>query len=127
MRVRPFFWLFLALACTGILIFSANISVIDIPMQAHIDQVSTASTHMTSVLLTLTDPEGEPIAQAQITPQAYMLTMSMGPQQISVRSRGQGLYLAEIHFSMAGLWHIDITAHADGFHAAQESLQLTVV
>lgn len=127
MRVRPFFWLFLASVCIGILIFSASISVIDIPMQAHIDQVSTASAHLTSVLLTLTDPEGEPIGQAQITSQAYMMAMSMGPQQVSVESRGQGLYLARIYLSMGGFWHINITVHADGFHTAQESLQLTVL
>src|SRR4029077_13158957 len=93
MRVRPFFWIFLACVCTGILIFSATISASKVmPMQARIDQISAPAMNLTSVLLVLTDTEGEPIDQARVTPDVHMPTMRMGPQQTKVESLGQGHY-----------------------------------
>jgi hypothetical protein len=50
----------------------------------------------------------------------------MGPQRIKIKALGQGTYLTLIHFSMAGLWKIEITAHADGFNTVQQALQLFV-
>lgn len=128
MRVRPFFWIFLAFVCAGILIFSASISASKaMPMQARIDQISAPAMSQTSVLLVLTDTEGEPIDQASITPDVHMPTMQMGPQQMKVKPLGQGHYLAQIRFSMAGFWQIDIIARADGFNTARQSIQLTVL
>lgn len=127
MRVRPFFWIFLATVCTGVLIFAATISAYrSVPMRAHIDQISTVATDATFVRLRLTDPEGLPIDQASIIPSAYMLEMNMGPQQASVRSLGQGVYLAQIQFSMAGAWKVDIVARADGFETMQQSIQINI-
>ncbi len=128
MRVRPFFWIFLATVCAGVLIFAATISVYkSIPMQAHIDQVSTVAANSTIVRLHLTDPEGMPIDQANIIPQASMLDMHMASQRTSVQSLGQGIYLAQISFSMAGAWKIDITARADGFDPIQQSILVDVL
>ena len=128
MRIRPFFWIFLATVCTGVLVFAAAISAYKaLPMRAHIEQVSTTSAESTLVRLSLTDLEGVPIDQALITPRVSMLTMQMGPQQIKVEPLGEGLYLAQIHFSMAGAWKIDIAAYADGFDAVQQSIQLMVL
>jgi nitrogen fixation protein FixH len=127
MRVRPFFWIFLTFTCACVLVFAATISVYrTFPMHARIDQVSTVSGNSTSVRLVLTDSEGEPIDQARITPDVYMLAMPMGPQQVMIKALGQGAYLALIHFSMIGSWEIDITAHADGFDATRQSIQLVV-
>jgi nitrogen fixation protein FixH len=127
MRVRPFFWILLASVSASILIFAATVSAYKtLPMHAHIDQVSTVSTGSTSVRLSLTDPEGMPIDRAKVTPYASMLTMPMGPQQISIEPLGRGLYQAQIHFSMAGFWKIEFVARADGFEATRQSLQLTV-
>ena len=128
MRVRPFFWILLASVCTSILIFATTISVYEtVPMRAHIDQVSTVATELTSVRLSLTDSEGAPIDQAKVIPYASMQAMEMGPQQTRVEWLGNGHYLAQIHFSMAGSWKIDIVAHADGFEAIQQSIELTVL
>jgi nitrogen fixation protein FixH len=127
MRVRPFFWLLLTTVCIGVLVFAGAISIHKlVPMQAHIDQVSTVAADATAVRLRLTDSEGMPIDQAIITPHASMPAMQMAPQRIKVQSLGQGVYLTRITFSMAGAWKIDIIAHADGFDAVQQSLLITV-
>lgn len=128
MRVRPFFWLLLTTVCIGVLVFAGAISIHKlVPMQAHIDQVSTASVGATSVRLHLTDSEGLPIDQARVTPHASMPAMQMPPQQINVQPLGQGVYLARISFSMAGSWKIDIIAHADGFDAVHQSIEIMVL
>ncbi len=127
MHVRPFFWFLLAAVCTGVLVFAVTIPACRVlPMRAHIDEVSMVNESSTLVRLTLTDPEGAPIDQAQITSRVYMLTMSMGPQQTKIEPLGQGTYLAQIHFSMAGSWRVEITAHADGFDVTRQLIQLTV-
>jgi nitrogen fixation protein FixH len=128
MRVRPFFWIFLVAVCSSVLIFAVTISVYrSVPMQAHIDQISTSVVQTTEVRLRLTDSEGLPIDQARIIPQVSMLAMPMDAQQVHVQALGQGIYLAQISFSMAGSWQIDLIAQADGFDAAHQSIQLNVV
>lgn len=125
MRVRPFFWAMLTVICIGILLFAEIISMHrSTPMQVHIDQVSTATFDAASIRLRLTDSEGLPIERASIIPQASMPTMLMAPQQIEIEALGQGLYMAHIRFSMTGAWQVEITAHADGFAPAQQSLAL---
>src|SRR5260370_10585735 len=127
MRVRPFFWIFLVAVCSSVLIFAVTISVYrSVPMQAHIDQISTSVVQTTEVRLRLTDSEGLPIDQARIIPQVSMLAMPMDAQQVHVQALGQGIYLAQISFSMAGSWQIDLIAQADGFDAAHQSIQLNV-
>lgn len=96
-------------------------------MQAHIDQISITAAQMTEVRLHLSDSEGLPIDQARVIPSVSMLTMPMGTQRIRVQALGQGIYLAQIRFSMTGLWTIDLIAHADGFEAIQQSVQLTIL
>lgn len=128
MRVRPFFWALLTLACAAVLIFAATVSIGRVlPMHAHIDQVLSVSADATLVRLHLTDSEGTPIDRANVSPQAFMPSMPMEPQQISVQACGQGIYLARINFSMTGLWKIEILARAAGFAPTRQSLQLTVL
>lgn len=127
MNVRPIFWILLAFVCAGVLLFAAGISATKVvPMRARIDQISNTSGQATSLRLALTDPEGEPIDQASIIPSVSMVAMRMGPQQIKIQPLGQGLYLTQIHFSMAGSWQITITARADGFDVVHRSIQLFV-
>lgn len=128
MRIRPFFWIILVSMCVSVLIFATIISLQrSAPMQAHIDQISITTSQTTVVRLHLSDSEGLPIDQASITSHVSMLTMPMGAQQIRVQALGQGTYLAQISFSMRGIWQIDLIAHADGFEAIQQSVQLTVL
>jgi nitrogen fixation protein FixH len=128
MRVRPFFWFMLVAVCLGVLTFAANMPVARVvPLMAHIEQVSTSNSSSAEVRLRLTDTEGMPVDQARVTPQASMPDMVMAPQTANVQALGQGLYLASINFSMAGAWKIDITAHADGFAATNQSIVIDVV
>lgn len=128
MRIRPFFWLILVSMCIGVLVFAATISLQrSVPMQASIDQISITAAQTTIVHLHLSDSEGLPIDQAKIVSHASMLTMRMSTPKIRVQALGQGSYLAQISFSMRGIWQIDLIAHADGFDAIQQSVQLTVL
>jgi nitrogen fixation protein FixH len=128
MRIRPFFWIMLAIICAGILIFAATISVHkSVPLQAHIEQISTSTASSAQVRLRLTDSEGMPVDQARVTPQVSMLNMVMAPSPTRVQPLGQGLYLANINFSMTGFWKIDIVARADGFAPLDQSITLNVV
>jgi nitrogen fixation protein FixH len=127
MRIRPFFWLILVSICISVLIFAATISIQrSVPMRASIDQISITAAQTTVVRLHLSDSEGLPIDQARIVSHVSMLTMQMSTQQIRVQALGQGTYLAQINFSMTGIWKVELIVHADGFDAIQQSVQLTV-
>src|SRR5947199_2999014 len=105
MRVRPFFWFFLALSCTGVLIFAALLHT-QAPaiMRVQLDQQRPVAKGFTTVELRLTDSQGLPIEQAQVLPDARMTNMNMVTDQIRVEPLGQGNYMAQIHLYMAGPW-----------------------
>lgn len=128
MRIRPFFWIMLATVCASVLIFAANISVYkSVPLQAHIEQITTSTASSAQVSLRLTDSEGMPVDRASITPHASMPSMTMAAPLTRVQPLGQGIYLASLSLSMAGSWKIDIIAHADGFDTLQQSIVVNVV
>ena len=127
MRVRPIFWCFLALCCIGVLIFAATMREHSpAVLQLHIDQQHPVSTRITTLELHLTDPQGLPIEQAQVSPGAKMTNMDMVTKQIHVRSLGQGNYSVELQLYMAGPWEISIVAYADGFDSLQRTLFVQV-
>jgi nitrogen fixation protein FixH len=126
MRVRPFFWILLTAVCIGSVLLAAAVSLRHtLPMQARIDRVSAVAS-ASFVRLLLTDSEGTPIDQANVIPRVSMPAMPMEAQHTSVQALGQGVYLAQISFSMAGLWQIDLLVHADGFAPVRQSLRLAV-
>ena len=127
MRVRPFFWIFLASICIGTLCFAGAMTGWweALPMQVHIDPVVALAPGSVLVDLHLTDTEGVPIDQAQITPHISMPAMPMGRQQMNVQSLGQGLYVAHCTLSMLGTWKIDVVVNAPGFESSQQSLLFT--
>jgi len=127
MRVRPFFWFFLALSCTGVLIFAALLHTqAPAVMRVQLDQQHPVASSFTTVKLHLTDSQGLPIEQAQVLPNARMTNMSMVTNQIHVESLGQGTYLAQLQLDMAGPWEISIEAHADGFEPIAKNLYVQV-
>lgn len=128
MRVRPIFWLLLALSCAGVLIFAATFRLpVPAVMQVHVTQtVPTSVGFETSIELHLSDAQGIPIDQAQITPDAYMTNMAMSAQHIQVFTRGDGYYEVFVPLSMAGPWAIHIAAAADGFDTQQRTLPIQV-
>lgn len=73
MRVRPFFWFFLAFSCISVLIFAALLRT-QAPalMRVQLDQQHLAESGFTTLELHLTDSQGLPIEQAQVLPHARM-------------------------------------------------------
>ena len=127
MRVRPIFWCFLALSCIGVLIFAAVMREHSpAVIQVHIDQKTPVSSGITSLELHLSDLQGLPIEQAQVSPSAKMTNMNMKTDRILVRPLGQGNYRIQLQLYMAGPWEILIVAHADGFDSLQHTLFVQV-
>lgn len=127
MRVRPFFWILLATICIGTLTFAGVLTRCweTLPMQVKIDPVVTLAPGAVLVDLHLTDTEGLPIDQAQITPHVSMPAMPMGQQHMSVQALGHGLYVAHCTLSMLGTWKLDVIVNAPGFASSKQSLVFT--
>src|SRR2546428_7713654 len=127
MRVRPFFWFFLALTCTSVLIFAALLHTqAPAVMRVHLDQQHPVSNGFTTLELHLTDSQGLPIEQAQVLPNARMTNMDMVTNHFRVKPLGLGNYLAQFQLYMAGPWEISIEAHADGFEPIAQTLIVQV-
>ncbi len=121
MRVRPFFWVFLALVCTGVLAFASIMTTNqELPLKAYIEQVITQSPGVALVRLRLIDTEDQPIEQATILSRASMPEMLMEPQITSVQALGEGSYLARFRLSMAGYWELGFQVFAPGFVSTQQ-------
>lgn len=127
MRVRPFFWFFLAFSCISVLTFAALLHT-QAPalLRVQIDQQQPIANGFTILELHLTDSQGLPIEQAQVLPNARMTNMSMVSNRVHVESLGQGIYLAQLQLDMAGPWEISIEAHADGFAPISRNLFVQV-
>ena len=127
MRVRPIFWFFLALSCTGVLIFAALLHTqAPAVMRVQLDQQHPVASSFTTVKLHLTDSQGLPIEQAQVLPNARMTNMDMVTNYFRVEPLGHGTYLAQLQLYMAGPWEISINAHADGFEPIAQNLLVQV-
>ena len=127
MHVRPFFWIFLALSCIGVLIFAALLHTqAPAVMRVKLDQQRPVASGFTTLELHLTDSQGLPIEQAQVLPNARMTNMDMVTNQIRVEPLGHGTYIAQLQLYMAGPWEISIEAHADGFEPTAQTLVVQV-
>jgi hypothetical protein len=127
MRVRPFFWFFLALTCTSVLIFAALLHT-QAPtiMRVQLNQQHPVASGFTTLELHLTDSQGIPIEQAQVLPNARMTNMDMVSNLFRVEPLGHGNYIAQLQLYMAGPWEISIEAHADGFESTAQTLIVQV-
>jgi YtkA-like len=127
MRIRPFFWLLLAVCCICVLTFAATIQEhIPALLSIQLTQQQPKANSITAVQLHLTDEQGLPLDAAQIDSLAEMTNMPMSTKQSSVRYLGQGNYLAQFRLYMAGPWAITFQAHATGFDPLQQTLLLQV-
>ncbi len=127
MRVRPFFWFFLAFSCVGVLIFAVLLHTqAPAVMRVQLDQQHPITSGVTTLELHLTDSQGLPIEQAQVQPNARMTNMDMMTNQIRVEPLGHGTYIAQLQLYMAGPWEISIEAHADGFEPTAQTLVVQV-
>ena len=128
MRVRPFFWLLLLISCTSILTF-ALVYQPHAPtfLQVHVVQEQFVANSPASLELNLTDPQGLPIEQAQVTPDAHMTNMDMVATESHVTELGHGRYKVNISLYMPGPWEITISTHATGFETQKRTLLVQVV
>jgi hypothetical protein len=127
MRVRPFFWFFLAFSCIGVLMFAALLQThAPAIMRVQLDQKPHVASGFTTLEMHLTDSQGLPIDQAQVLPNAKMTNMSMVANQVHVEILGHGTYLAQLQLDMVGPWEISIEARADGFEPIATNLFVQV-
>jgi hypothetical protein len=125
MRVRPFFWAFLVIICTSLLVFAGMVAKNqEYPLQVQFEQVFTGPAGVVVVYFQVTDTENQPVGQATILLRASMPEMSMGPQVASLQTLGQGSYLARFSLSMAGLWQLAFAISAPGFLPAHPLIVL---
>jgi len=95
-------------------------------MRVQLDQQRPVASGFTTVELHLTDSQGIPIEQAQVSPNARMTNMDMATNHFRVEPLGHGTYLAQLQLYMAGPWEINIEAHADGFEPIAQTLIVQV-
>jgi hypothetical protein len=127
MRVRPFFWTLLAIACASVLVLAVVVTNNRVyPLQAQVAQVLTSPAGVAVVRLYLTDTEDQPVDQATILLNASMPEMHMEPQTAHLQALGQGGYLARFHLSMSGLWQLFFQVSAPGFLPTHQLLTLQV-
>jgi YtkA-like len=126
MRVRPFFWLFLVVVCTGILAFAATVQTL-VPARVHVQLVQRPSIETpTTLKVQVTDAQGMTVDGAQISSRAWMTNMQMVTDATSTTGEGQGTYLVQIRLSMAGPWMISIAMQATGFTPMRQILFVQV-
>ncbi|HTK06015.1 MAG TPA: FixH family protein [Ktedonobacteraceae bacterium] len=128
MRIRPFFWLWLAFVCASVLTFAAlQHSHAPAILQVHVRQAQPHTLTMTTLELHLTDPQGLPIDEAIIHSSARMTNMAMSTNDAHIATIGNGVYRLQLHLSMAGPWEVMVLANAPGFLTQQQVLHLDVV
>lgn len=127
MRIRPFFWGLLATVCVSVLLFAAHTQIYaPAQLQVLMDRQQPTATGMTTLHLHLSDLQGMPIEEANVSPDAHMTNMQMTTNDELVRSIGQGNYKVQIRLYMAGPWAITIRASADGFLPLQKTFFVQV-
>ena len=128
MRIRPFVWCILAIACVSVLLF-ANIYPLHAPaqLQVHVEQSHPLPVGIATLALRLTDQQGLPIEEADISPDARMTNMEMQAPHIQVHAIGNGNYRVSLDLDMAGPWAITIRASAHGFAALEQTLFVQAV
>jgi YtkA-like len=128
MRIRPFFWYLLAFVCVSVLLFAAtNQAHAPAALQVHVDQEKLTAAGITTLELHLTDPQGIPIEEAHVLPDARMTNMDMQASYHNVSAIGKGQYKVQLRLYMAGPWLITLHANADGFLPLEQTLRVDVV
>jgi hypothetical protein len=126
MRVRPFFWGFLACVCVGVLILAATVHI-PVPAEIHV-QLTQRPTPETPLVLRVqvTDAQGLTVDNAQIISQARMTNMPMTTSRIATIPERPGTYLVRLTLFMGGPWVITLSMQADGFAPLHQTLLIQV-
>lgn len=127
MRIRPFWWILFIFCCLAVLACAISIPEhVPASMQVYLAK-PVSPDGLAQIILTLDDPQGLPIEQAQIKTRAIMPAMSMLPPPMHVTSVGQGTYLLQFHLTMTGQWLITVSAQATGFLVPSKTLSVEVI
>jgi hypothetical protein len=127
MRIRPVFWYLLISICVSMIVFAKLVNL-NIParLELFLDQPSPTVHTATTLLLSLTDPQGLPIDHAQVVATITMATMDMGESRRTLKALGQGQYRVQLPWSMAGTWVIEVFVRANGFAQTRRTLLVQV-
>jgi hypothetical protein len=127
MRVRPFFWLLLFCVCVGVTLFSAAyVPHTPAILQVHLQQQMLVTSQPAQIELKLTDTQGLPINDAQISYKARMANMEHSDGGSQLRRLANGQYELQIYLYMAGPWAITIATQAQGFTPQNQTLYVQV-
>ncbi len=125
-RIHPVWWILLIFCCGAVLAFAVCIpECVPAQMQTRLAQ-PVSSDGLAQVILKLADPQGLPIEEAQIKTHASMPMMPMQPPLVHITSVGRGVYLVQLHLTMAGQWLIAVSAQATGFSVPSKTLTIEV-
>ncbi|GHO84792.1 FixH family protein [Dictyobacter formicarum] len=128
MRIRPFFWLILGIACVCVTILAFLYQpYVPVSLQVQMEQKQFMASGPSTLKLQLTDPDGLPIDEALVIPSARMTNMDMTALHNRVVPRGHGVYEVNLDLYMAGPWSITIQTQARGFKPQQQTLQVNVI
>lgn len=82
-----------------------------------------------TVILILTDSNGNPITDAQVQLSTNMVVMDMGRAHATI-DKGSPVYVATFNkreaFSMAGVWDVEVNVQRSGQSAVQTTFQVTL-
>jgi YtkA-like len=67
----------------------------------------------------------QPIINARVTLQCDMAEMDMSTGKVDAHPQGDGTYLANLQFSMSGLWHVHVNISAPGPPLASADFAVT--
>ncbi|HTI15875.1 MAG TPA: FixH family protein [Dictyobacter sp.] len=123
MRIRPFCWGVLLMACLSTLFCAALYQHYDPSfLQVQIIQQHLVTKTPATIEVHVTDLQGIPIDKAQIIPQARMTNMQMTADKSSVEWIGHGQYQVKFLFSMGGPWSITLQTRATGYAPQKQTL-----
>ena len=69
----------------------------------------------------------QPVTNAHVTLMSKMETMDMGIDQVEAQSQGNGIYLANVQFSMSGPWQVQVVISLpEGKQAVSTTFEVAV-
>ena len=79
-----------------------------------------------ALIVSITDPSGKPVTDAQLTAKGNMSHAGMKPSFGQVTNSGGGQYTVAIAWTMAGDWYVDLKATLADGHVVARRLPITV-
>lgn len=67
----------------------------------------------------------QPVTNARITLQSEMVEMDMGTDKADAHPQANGTYLANLQFSMSGLWRVHVNISTPGTRPATADFEVT--